>query len=70
MTLSGDLTHIRSRTYVYAAGWQTHSPFTGVHARLSRDPGWTTYALDGGHNLMRDNPENLLTILLDTVETG
>ncbi|MGW1739812.1 alpha/beta fold hydrolase [Nocardia sp. NPDC001965] len=64
LRLTGDLAHIRSRTYVYAAGWETPSPFTGVHARLSRDPGWTTYSLDGGHNLMRDDPAGLAEILL------
>jgi hypothetical protein len=65
---SGEASHIRSRTYVYAAGWETPSPFTGVHARLGRDPAWTTYALDGGHNLMRDDPEGLLRILRGTIE--
>ncbi|MBF6208267.1 alpha/beta fold hydrolase [Nocardia sputi] len=66
LKLTGHLAHIRSRTYVYAAGWETPSPFTTVHARLSREPAWTTYSLDGGHNLMRDNPEGLLKILLST----
>ncbi|MFI2230445.1 hypothetical protein [Nocardia testacea] len=60
--------HIRSRTYVYAAGWETPSPFTGVYARLSRDPGWTTHSLPGGHNLMRDDPAGLLTILRGALE--
>ena len=64
LTLAGDLAHLRSRTYVYAAGWENPSPFTGVHARLSRDPEWTTYSLTGGHNLMRDNPDGLLKALL------
>ncbi|MGW6334408.1 alpha/beta fold hydrolase [Nocardia rhamnosiphila] len=68
LALEGGLAYIRSRTYVYAAGWDTPSPFTGVHARLDRDPGWTTYALDGGHNLMRDDPEGLLRILRGTIE--
>jgi hypothetical protein len=33
--------------------------------RLRHDAGWTTHAVDGGHNLMRDAPEDLLRILLD-----
>ncbi|WP_174551664.1 hypothetical protein [Nocardia grenadensis] len=55
-------------TYVYAAGWATSSPFTGVYARLGRDPAWTTYALDGGHNSVRDDSEGLLHILRGTIE--
>ncbi|MEU5874079.1 alpha/beta fold hydrolase [Glycomyces sp. NPDC047369] len=54
----------RRRDYVYAAGWDGESPFTGVYERLSADPAWTTHALDAGHNLMRDAPDDLLKILL------
>ncbi|MET8799413.1 YbfB/YjiJ family MFS transporter [Nocardia sp. NPDC004568] len=68
LALGGGIAQIRSRTYVYAAGWDTPSPFTAVYARLSREPGWTTHSLDGGHNLMRDDPEGLLTILRASIE--
>ncbi|NUO57662.1 MAG: alpha/beta fold hydrolase [Hamadaea sp.] len=54
-----------ARHYVYAAGWADQSPFTPVHERLRDTPGWATHALDGGHNLMRDAPDDLLRILLD-----
>lgn len=64
LRLAGDLAHIRHRTYVYAAGWETASPFTPIYDRLRTDPNWTTHALDGGHNLMRDAPAELLEILL------
>ncbi|MEU6644513.1 hypothetical protein ABZ863_18430 [Saccharomonospora sp. NPDC046836] len=36
---------------------------TGLRPR--EDPAWTTHALDGGHNLMRDVPSELLKVLLD-----
>lgn len=65
LRVSGDLTRFRRRDYVYAAGWDGESPFTPVHERLRADPAWTTHALAGGHNLMRDAPEDLLAILLD-----
>ncbi|MEU5761039.1 alpha/beta hydrolase family protein [Nocardia sp. NPDC047648] len=65
LTLTGDLTHIRRRDYVYATGWEAPSPFTGIYQRLRHDAEWTTHAVDGGHNLMRDAPEDLLRILLD-----
>ncbi|MCF6473372.1 alpha/beta fold hydrolase [Nonomuraea sp. MG754425] len=56
------------QVYVYATGWAGDSPFTPVHQRLRADPAWETHALDGGHNLMRDAPEDLLEILLATAE--
>ncbi|GGO12809.1 alpha/beta fold hydrolase [Microbispora bryophytorum] len=63
LRLTGDPARIARRVYVYAARWQGESPFTATYERLREDPAWTTYALDGGHNLMRDAPEDLLKIL-------
>ncbi|MER7006034.1 alpha/beta fold hydrolase [Dactylosporangium sp. NPDC000555] len=65
LRLTGDLAHLRRRDYLYAAGWEAQSPFTPVYQRLRDDPSWTTHALAGGHNLMRDTPQELLKILLD-----
>ncbi|GAA2642185.1 alpha/beta fold hydrolase [Dactylosporangium fulvum] len=65
LRLAGDLAHLRRRDYLYAAGWEGQSPFTPVYRRLRDDPSWTTHALAGGHNLMRDTPQELLKILLD-----
>jgi hypothetical protein len=53
---------------VYAAGWDGQSPFTPVYQRLREDPSWRTYALDSGHNLMRDAPQDLLKILFQVVD--
>jgi pimeloyl-ACP methyl ester carboxylesterase len=69
LELSGDLGHIRRREYVYAARWETPSPFTEIYQRLRDDDAWTTHALDGGHNLMRDAPEDLLRVLLNVAES-
>ena len=68
LQLTGDLARIQRREYVYAAGWDGESPFTPIYQRLREDPSWTTHALDSGHNLMRDAPEDLLKILLDAAE--
>ncbi|MFF4771353.1 alpha/beta fold hydrolase [Microtetraspora fusca] len=68
LRLTGDPAQVRRRVYAYAAGWDGESPFTPVYRRLREDPSWTTHALDGGHNLMRDAPQDLLKILLDAVE--
>ncbi|GAA4629942.1 alpha/beta fold hydrolase [Actinoallomurus vinaceus] len=70
LRLTGDLAHIRRRDYVYAAGWDGPSPFTAVYERLREDPAWTTHALPGGHNLMRDVPQDLVEILLEGVASG
>jgi pimeloyl-ACP methyl ester carboxylesterase len=55
-----------SRDYVYATGWDGPSPFTALHERLLADPAWRTHALDSGHNVMRDAPDELLEVLLAT----
>ncbi|NBE81787.1 alpha/beta fold hydrolase [Micromonospora rubida] len=68
LQLTSDLTKIRRRVYVYAAGWPGESPFSPFYLRLREDPSWTTHALDSGHNLMRDAPKDLLRILLEVVE--
>ncbi|MCO6010744.1 alpha/beta fold hydrolase [Actinoallomurus purpureus] len=67
LRMTGDLAHIRRRVYGYAAGWDGPSPFTPAYERLREDPAWTTHALAGGHNLMRDVPQDLLKILLEVV---
>ncbi|CDO06378.1 alpha/beta hydrolase [Mycolicibacterium cosmeticum] len=63
--LRGNLSTFRRRDYVYAKGWPTPSPFTPTFERLRADPTWVTHALDGAHNLMRDNHDDLVRILCE-----
>lgn len=63
--LQGDLSAFRRRDYVYAKGWPTQSPFAPTFERLRNDPAWVTHALDGAHNLMRDNHDELVRILCE-----
>jgi pimeloyl-ACP methyl ester carboxylesterase len=63
--LAGDLSLFRRRVYVCATKWAGQSPFAATFDRIRHDPTWTTHVLDGAHNLMRDNPDDLLRILLD-----
>ncbi|NJP91658.1 alpha/beta hydrolase [Nonomuraea sp. FMUSA5-5] len=63
LRLTGGLERIRRRVYAYATGWDGPSPFTPTYERLRADPSWSTHALDGGHNLMRDAPQALLDLL-------
>ncbi|MFK0255139.1 alpha/beta fold hydrolase [Streptomyces sp. NPDC090445] len=63
--LEGDLGRFAAKSYVYATQWPTPSPFTGLYERLSGLPDWRTHAVDSGHNVMRDAPEELLKVLLE-----
>jgi len=67
--LHGDLNRFRQRVYVYALDWPGESPLRPSYDRVRCDPNWITHELDGRHNLMRDNPEDLLRILLDTAQS-
>jgi pimeloyl-ACP methyl ester carboxylesterase len=62
--LADGLSRFRRRVYVYATKWEGESPFAGTYERVRNDATWTTYALNGAHNLMRDCPDELLEILL------
>ena len=65
LRLTGDLDRFRQRVFVYALGWPGESPLQPSYDRVRDDPLWITHELDGKHNLMRDNPDDLLRILLD-----
>lgn len=65
LRLSGDLGRFRRREYVYALDWPGQSPLRPSYDRVRNDPTWNCHELDGRHNLMRDNPDDLLRILLD-----
>jgi pimeloyl-ACP methyl ester carboxylesterase len=66
--LTGDLGRFRRRNYVYAMKWPGESPFTPTYERLRDDPQWTVHALDSMHNVMRDAPDDLLNILLESIQ--
>ena len=63
--LTGDLDAIRRRDFVYALKWPGDSPLRLSYDRVRDDPAWVTHELDGAHNLMRDNPDDLVRILLE-----
>ncbi len=67
--LQGDLNRFRQRVFVYALNWPGESPLQQSYDRVRSDPNWITHELDGRHNLMRDNPDDLLRILLDTAHS-
>ncbi|MDX1891584.1 alpha/beta hydrolase [Mycolicibacterium sp. 050158] len=63
--LARDVASVRRRDFVYALRWPGDSPMRASYERVRDDPSWVTHELDGGHNLMRDNPDDLVRILLD-----
>lgn len=65
LRMPGDLNGFRRRDFVYALDWPGESPMLTSYERVRDDPHWTCHELDGRHNLMRDNPEDLVRILLD-----
>ncbi|MBB4889244.1 alpha/beta fold hydrolase [Streptomyces netropsis] len=66
--LTGDAGRFRRREYVYATLWDGRSPFASTYQRLREDPTWTVHALESRHNLMRDVPDDLVKILLQSLE--
>jgi len=63
--LTGNLNRFRRRDFVYALKWPGDSPLRPSYERVKDDPNWNVHELDGAHNLMRDNPEDLLRILTE-----
>ncbi|TFV55376.1 alpha/beta fold hydrolase [Mycobacterium sp. PS03-16] len=70
ISLRGDLSGIRRRDFVYALNWPGDSPLRPSYERVREDPAWRVHELDGAHNLMRDNPDDLRRILLDVAGSG
>ena len=68
LRLTGDVNRVRRRDYVYALDWPGESPLKPSYERVRNDPKWNCHELDGKHNLMRDNPDDLVRILLDVAD--
>ncbi len=67
--LTGAVERVARREYVAALGWPGDSPLRRSFERVRDNPAWNTHELNGGHNLMRDNPEDLLRIVLAAGDT-
>lgn len=51
------------RTYVFAKSWEP-TPFRRFYKALKDDPAWEVHEADSSHDVMRDQPEQLLKIVL------
>jgi pimeloyl-ACP methyl ester carboxylesterase len=62
LRLTGALNQIKNVTYIVASGWSP-SPFPQFHEK-AKARGWRTIAIDCGHDVMLDRPEELAEHLL------
>ncbi len=69
-TLTDETTSIAGRekigkkTFIRAKGWN-HAGFEANYQRLRTTPGWKTYEVPCGHDVMVDMPDRLVEILLE-----
>jgi len=62
LQLTGAIERIENITYILAAGWE-HSPFPQFYEK-AKAKGWKTLTMACGHDVMLDQPDELLEILL------
>jgi pimeloyl-ACP methyl ester carboxylesterase len=60
--LTGAINQIKNVTYIWASGWSP-SPFPQFYEK-AQTKGWRTIAIDCGHDVMLDRPEQLARELL------
>ena len=60
---TGEEAKVGRRLYVFAESWQP-TPFAGFHAAVAADPAWEVHRADASHNVMGDQPEQLLALML------
>lgn len=63
LRLTGRWQEIPEKVFVYASGWP-ETPFTPTYEKLQADPTWTVTSLPTRHNIIRDAPQDLISILL------
>lgn len=62
LSLTGALDQIKNVTYILAGGWGP-SPFPVFYDKAKTD-GWKTLTIDCGHDVMLDEPEQLVKALV------
>jgi pimeloyl-ACP methyl ester carboxylesterase len=66
LTLSGAAQRVPKKTYIRATVGE-QPQFQSAFERLSADPGWTTHAVDCGHDVMIDKPAELAELLVGAI---
>ena len=65
--LTGRWQEVREKVFIYASGWP-ETPFTPTYETLQKDPAWTVKSLPTNHDIIRNAPQDLVSILLDLKE--
>lgn len=60
---SGEEAKIARRSYIYATGYSP-TPFTRFRDAVAGEASWELHLSDSGHDVMKDQPEQLLGIML------
>lgn len=61
--LTGRWQDIREKVFIYASEW-AETPFQSTYETLKTDPAWTVRSLPTGHDIIRDAPHDLASIVL------
>ena len=61
--LTGRWQEVREKVFIYASGW-AETPFTPTYEALKKDPAWIVKSLPTRHDIIRDAPRDLVSILL------
>lgn len=67
--LTGARDRVPRKAYVLAAAYDSPQ-FRAYYEACRADPGWRTYEMPCGHDLMVDMPERLVEILLEVAQIG
>lgn len=60
---TGEEAKVGRRVYIFATAWEP-TPFRQFIARVTTEAGWETYEAAASHNVMGDQPQQLLAIML------
>lgn len=63
--LTGAWRDVPVKHYVEATGWPGESPMAAMTAKTRADSQFTVHAWDTTHNVMRDGPDRVLTLIAD-----
>ena len=64
ISLTGDHTKVANRTFILADNFKFNA-IQNSYERVKDDPAWNVMIMDGGHELMIDNPDGVAAVLMD-----
>ena len=65
--MTGRWQEVQEKTFIYASGWP-ETPFTPTYEALKTDPAWTVRTLPTTHDIIRNAPQDLVSIVLGLKE--